>query len=132
MRRHVEIELGGRPHRLVPSPAVLLDIVEKIGDPMQMIVDMRLATRVPRTERVMGVLRIALQHETPGMSDEEANTLLFEAGIGNLYPAYGEFVGALVNGGTVPEGGSGNRAERRAVKAASRSTGKKSSQGSGA
>ena len=132
MKTHVDLELEGTTYRLVPSPAALLEIAEKVGDPMHMTIDMGLAARAPATARVFGVLRVALQASGYALSDEEANGLLFAKGVGHLYEPYGEFLGALVNGGMVPEPTPGNRPERRAAKAtARRSSGRRSSPGSG-
>ena len=133
MKTHVDLELDGTTYRLVPSPAALLEIAEKVGDPMHMTIDMGLAARAPSTARVFGVLRVALQASGHALSDEDANALLFRKGVGHLYEPYGEFLGALVNGGTVPEPSPGNRQERRAGKAtARRSSGRRSSPDSGA
>lgn len=130
MKTHVDLDLGGTVYRLVPSPAALLAVAEQVGDPMHMTIDMGLSGRAPATARVFGVLRVALQSSGHALSDDEANALLFARGVGHLYEPYGEFLGALVNGGTVPE--PVNPPGRRAGKAAARrSTGRKSSQGSG-
>lgn len=132
MKTHVNLDLGGTTYRLVPSPAALLAVAEQVGDPMQMTIDMGLAARAPSTVRVFGVLRVALQSSGHALSDDEANTLLFQKGVGHLYEPYGEFLGALVNGGTVPEPAPANPPGRRARKAAARrSTGRASSRGSG-
>jgi hypothetical protein len=145
MRTHVELELGGKRYRLVPGPRALLEIADKVGDPMQLVIEAggvflglaprRAGLRPPPTAKVFGVLRTVLltSPDGQGLTADQANELLFRRGVAQLYAPYADVLGALVNGGVVldepAEPPAGSPEKNRAAR---RSTGRRSSRGSGA
>lgn len=116
---HVDLKIGDKSYRLTPSPRALMRVCKEIGDPMLMVLQLQVGAQPPELVQVFRVLRLAMDESGCSVEDDEFEELMFKSGVENLYVPYAQFVGALVNSGTVPSDGEkgGNRKTRRAKKA---------------
>ena len=140
MKTRVDLKLGDKTYRLVPSPRALMRIAKEVGDPAQMMVSLSVARELgkpPPLASVVDVLHIALEESEHEIDKADLWKLIFDHGAmeANLFEDFAAFIGALVNRGVVPEVEepdpeaddveTGNRRERRAKKAKARArTGK--------
>lgn len=141
MKTRVELVLrdaGGKTKtfRLTPGPEALMRVAREVRDPFRLAMRMSAAKELgpPDLLDVFAVLRIGLATSGYEVEEAEADAMFHAAGVSPLFEAFGEFVGALVNGGQViepppepepdePPAGApagANRAARRASSAKAR------------